>query len=158
MLYVLRRSRPVSRPYSIPSTRQLGELVFLRRVYACVYDHNVPILDDFLFSWRSLAASASSFLHEAINLRPFSVTVSAYAFCLQRRRFPIPRYANRPDVALNSFGHFFLLPAPSSLYSTLKVSEHDLLCEIILALLQVAPENIELITANNLLNRPWFCT
>ena len=44
---------------------------------------------------------------------------------LQRRRFSIPRYAKRPDVALYAFGPLFLLPTPSSPRCTLKVSEHD---------------------------------
>ena len=41
---------------------------------------------------------------------------------LQRRRFPIPRYAKRPDVALSAIGLLFLLPTP---HCTLKVSKHD---------------------------------
>ena len=42
---------------------------------------------------------------------------------LKRRRFPAPRYAKRPDVALDAIGSLFLLPTPSSPYCTLKVSE-----------------------------------
>ena len=45
--------------------------------------------------------------------------------CLQRRRFPIPRYAKRPDVALYAVGPLFLLPTPSSPHRTLKVSQYD---------------------------------
>ena len=44
---------------------------------------------------------------------------------LQCRRFPVPRYAKRPDVALDAIGPFFLLPTLSSPYCTLKVSEND---------------------------------
>ena len=44
---------------------------------------------------------------------------------LQRRRFPVPRCAKRPDVALDAIGPLFLLPTPSSPYCTLKVSEND---------------------------------
>ena len=44
---------------------------------------------------------------------------------LYRHRFPIPRYAKRPDVALYTGGPFFLLPTPSSTHCALKVSEHD---------------------------------
>ena len=45
--------------------------------------------------------------------------------CLQRRRFPISRYAKRPDVALYAIGSLFLLPTSSSLDCTHKVSEHE---------------------------------
>ena len=44
---------------------------------------------------------------------------------LYRHRFPIPRYAKRPDVALYTVGPFFLLLTPSSTHCALKVSEHD---------------------------------
>ena len=44
---------------------------------------------------------------------------------LYRHRFPIPRYAKRPDVALYTVGPLFLLPTPSSTHCALKVSEHD---------------------------------
>ena len=44
---------------------------------------------------------------------------------LYRHRFPIPRYAKRPDVALYTVGPLFLLPTPSSAHCALKVSEHD---------------------------------
>ena len=46
---------------------------------------------------------------------------------LERRRFPAPRYAKHPDVALDAIGLLFLLPTPSSPHFTLKVSENDLL-------------------------------
>ena len=42
--------------------------------YASVYDCNFPSLVASLFSWRCPAASSSSSLHAAINLRPPSVT------------------------------------------------------------------------------------
>ena len=44
---------------------------------------------------------------------------------LSRRRFPVPRYAKRPDVALDAIGPISLLPTPSSPYCSLKVSEND---------------------------------
>ena len=72
------RSRSVSRLYRISSTRQLGEMVWLQRFYASVCDHNFPSLVASRFSWRCLAASTSSSLHAAINLRPPSVTVSIH--------------------------------------------------------------------------------
>ena len=43
---------------------------------------------------------------------------------LQRRRFPISRYAKRPDVALDAIGPLVLLPTPSSPHCTLKASEY----------------------------------
>ena len=89
-------------------------------------DNNSPSLVASLFSWRCLAASSSAFLHAAMNLRPPSVTASTHtSLSLQCRRFPIPRYAKRPDVALYVIGPLFLLPTPSSLHCKLKVSEHD---------------------------------
>ena len=47
--------------------------------------------------------------------------------CLQRRRFPVPRYAKRPDVALYAIGPLFFLPAPSFPLCTLTFSGDDLL-------------------------------
>ena len=45
---------------------------------------------------------------------------------LSRHRFPIPRYAKRPDDALHKVGPaLFPLPTPSSPHCALKVSEHD---------------------------------
>ena len=65
-------------PVRIPLTRQLGELVSLRRFYASVYDHNFPSLVTSLLSWRSLSAATSYFLHTAINFRPPSVKISTH--------------------------------------------------------------------------------
>ena len=62
----------------ISSTRRLGQWVSLRKFYASVCDSNFPNLVASLFSWRCLAASTSSFLHAAMNLRPPSVTVSTH--------------------------------------------------------------------------------
>ena len=41
-------------------------------------DNKFPSLVTYLFSWRCLAASTSSFLHAAMNLRPPSATVSTH--------------------------------------------------------------------------------
>ena len=41
-----------------------------------------------------------------------------------RHRFPIPRYAKRPDVALYTVGPLFLLPTPFSPHCAPKVSKH----------------------------------
>ena len=43
---------------------------------------------------------------------------------LKRRRFPISRYAKRPDDALYAIGSLFLLPTPSSPHFPLNVSKH----------------------------------
>ena len=45
--------------------------------------------------------------------------------CLQRCRFPAPRYAKRPGVVLYAIGPLFLLPTLSSPHCTLKTSKHD---------------------------------
>ena len=88
-------------------------------------DCNFPSLVASLFSWRCLAASSSSCLHAAINLRPPYVTASTETSAFSAIVFPIPRYAKRPDDALYTVGPFFLLPTPSSTHCALKVSEHD---------------------------------
>ena len=45
--------------------------------------------------------------------------------CLRRHRFPVPRYAKRPDVILYAIDPLLpLLPIPSSPYCTLKISGH----------------------------------
>ena len=59
-------------------------------------------------------------LHDRLNPHP----------CLQRCRFPVPRYARRPDVALNAIDPLFLFPTPSYPHCTLKVSEHDSLWQL----------------------------
>ena len=65
-------------PYKTPSTSKQGKFNWLCRFAGSTfsaYDHNFSSLVASLFSWRSLAASTSSFLHATINLRPLSVTV-----------------------------------------------------------------------------------
>ena len=44
---------------------------------------------------------------------------------LYRHRFPIPRYAKRPDVALYTVGPFFLLPTPSSTHCVRSHAMHQ---------------------------------
>ena len=85
---------------------------------------NFPSLVASLFSWRCLAASSSSYLHAAINLRQPSVTASTQtsAITVIVSQSPVIK---RPDVALYTVGPFFLLPTPSSTHCALKVSEHD---------------------------------
>ena len=57
--------------------------------------------------------------------RPLGQWVSLRKILRFRVRFPIPRYAKRPDVALYTVGPLFLIPTPSSPHCALKVSEHD---------------------------------
>ena len=47
--------------------------------------------------------------------------------CLQRLRFPVPRYAKRLDVALYAIGPLVFLPAPSFPLCTLTFPGDDLL-------------------------------
>ena len=46
--------------------------------------------------------------------------------CLQRHRFPIPRYAKHPGITRYAIGPLFLLHALFSPHCTFNVSEHDL--------------------------------
>ena len=62
----------------IPSTRRLGPGYCFEKFYASVCDDKFPSLVASLFSWRCLAASTSSFLHAAMNLRPPSVISPSY--------------------------------------------------------------------------------
>ena len=109
----------------IPTTRQLGQWVSLRktlRFRVRLQLSQCRCLSIFL------AMSGRVFLflpprgHEPPpTLRDrLNPTPSLY-----RHRFPIPRYAKRPDVALYTVDSFFLLPTPCSTHCALKVSEHD---------------------------------
>ena len=60
------------------SSSTIGQLVSLRMFYASLCDNNFPSFVASLFFWRYLAASISSFLHAAMNLRPPCVTVSTH--------------------------------------------------------------------------------
>ena len=109
----------------IPTTRQLGQWVSLRKTLR--FRARLQLSQSRCLS-LPLAMSGRVFLflpprgHEpppALRDR-LNSTLSLY-----RHRFPIPRYAKRPDVALYTVGPFFLLPTPSSTHCALKVSEHD---------------------------------
>ena len=78
--------------------------------YASVYDHNFSSLVASLFSWRSLAASTSSFLHAAINVHPPSGTASTHtsasnAVASQSSALPNARMSLRSQS-----DHFFSFP------------------------------------------------
>ena len=111
----------------IPTTRQLGQWVLLRKTLR--FRVRLKLSQSRCLSLL-LAMSGRVFLtlpprgHEPPpTLRDrLNPNLSLY-----RHRFPIPRYAKRPDVALYTVGPLFFLPTPSSTYCALKVSEHDLL-------------------------------
>ena len=111
--YVLRRVQSVSRPYRIRLSRQPGELMSLRRFYASVYDYNLLRLVVSLFSWGSLSASTSYFLHAAINLRPPSVTVSTHISAFNT---VASQYSAKPNARMSlctqSVYSFSLPPRP----------------------------------------------
>ena len=88
-------------------------------------DDNYPSLVASLFSWRCLPASTSYFLHVAMNLRRPSVTVPTHTSASNAVVFQSPTMPNTRVSVLYAIGPLFLLPAPSSLHCTLKVSEHE---------------------------------
>ena len=109
----------------IPTTRQLGQWVSLRKTLR--FRVRLQLSKSRCLSLL-LAMSGRIFLflpprgHEPPpTLRDrLNPNLSPY-----RHRFPIPRFAKRPDVALYTVSPFFLLPTPSSTHCALKVSEHD---------------------------------
>ena len=109
----LRRPRSVSRLYVIPSARRLDRLVSLRRFYVSVYDTNVPSPVASLFSWRCLAASTSSFLHVAMNLRPPSLTVLTHNSAFNAVAFQPPAMpTTRMSLCTESVHSFYFSPRP----------------------------------------------
>ena len=86
----------------------------------------LPGLVASLFSWRCLAASTSSFIYAAMNLRPPSATVSTHACAFNAVTFQSHGSAKRPHAALYAIGSLFLLPtrplrtAPSRFPNTIR--------------------------------------
>ena len=81
--------------------------------YTPVCDNKVPSLFASLFSWRCLAASTSSFLHAAINLRPPSVTVSTHTSAFKAVAFQSPAMPNvRMSLCTQSVHSFSFPPRP----------------------------------------------
>ena len=81
--------------------------------YTPVCDNKVPSLVASLFSWRCLAASTSSFLHAAINLRPPSVTVSTHTSAFKAVAFQSPAMPNvRMSLCTQSVHSFSFPPRP----------------------------------------------
>ena len=79
-----------------------------------------------LFSWRCLAASTSSFLHAAINLRPPSVTVSTHTSAFNTVAFQSPAIPNAQMSICTQSVHSFSFPprplctAPSRFPDTIR--------------------------------------
>ena len=72
-----------------------------------------PSLVASLLSWRCLAASTSSFLHAAINLRPPSVTVSIHTSAFNAVAFQSPVMPNaRMSLWTQSVHSFSFPPRP----------------------------------------------
>ena len=111
-----------------PSTRRLGQWVSLRKILRFHVRYKLSQT-----RCLSLLLAMSSRLYLLFPPRDHEPPPTLRDrlnphLSLQRRRFPIPRYAKRPDVALSAIGPLFLLPTSSSPQCTLKVSEHDSLC------------------------------
>ena len=111
----------------IRSTRRLGQWVSLRKkLYASVCDNNFPSLVASLFSWRYLAASTSSFLHAAINLRPPSATVSTQTSAFNAVPLQSPAMPNARMSPCTQSVHYFSFPprplrtAPSRFPNTIR--------------------------------------
>ena len=127
---MLQRFRFVLRPHKILSTRQLGELVSLRRFngFFRVRSQLSQSRCLSLFSWRSLASRVYLLLFPRRGHKspPTLRDLLNPHLSLQRRRFLIPRYVKRPDIALYAVGPLFLLPTLSSQPCTLNVSQHTI--------------------------------
>ena len=117
----LRRSWSASLPYRAPSARRLGlgQLVLLLRMFyaSSVNDnHFFPVSVPLSFS-PFLAMSNRIYLFFPLRGHELPPTLRDRLnphLCFQHRRFPIPRYAKPPDVALFANNLPFLLPTPSS--------------------------------------------
>ena len=83
------------------------------KFYASVCDCNFPSLVASLFFWRCLAASSSSFLHAAMNLRPPSVTASTQTSAFNAIAFQSPVMPNaRMSLCTQSVHSFSFPPRP----------------------------------------------
>ena len=87
--------------------------MWLCKFYTPVCDNKFPSLVASLFSWRCLAASTSSFLHAAMNLRPPSVTVSTHTSAFKAVAFQSPAMPNaRMSLWTQSVNYFSFPPRP----------------------------------------------
>ena len=76
-----------------------------------VCDNKFPSLVASLFSWRCLAASTSSFLYAAMNLRLPSVTVSTHTSAFNAVAFQSPAMPNARMSLWTQSVHSFSFPA-----------------------------------------------
>ena len=96
------------------------------KFYAPVCDNKFPSLVASLFSWRCLAASTSSFLHAAMNLRPPSVTASTHSSAFSAVAFQSPTMPNARMSLWTQSVHSFSFPprplrtAPSRFSKTIR--------------------------------------
>ena len=127
---MLRRFRSVLRPSEFSSTRQLGEI----RIALQVLRFRVRSQ---LFQSRCLCLLLAKFSRVYLFFPPrghkhpptFRDCLNPH-LCLEHRRFAIPSYAKRLDVALYVVSSLFLFPTPSSAHCTLKVFQHDSLWQL----------------------------
>ena len=97
----------------IPPTRRLGQWMSFAKFYGFVCDNNFPSLVASLFSWRCLAASTSSFLYSAMNLRPPSLAISTHTSALNAIAFQCPAMPNpRMSLFTQSVHSFSFPPRP----------------------------------------------
>ena len=101
----------------IPLTRRLGRWVSLYKIHASVCDNNFPSLVPSLFSGRCRAASSSSFLLAAINLRLLSVTTSTHTSAFSAIVFQSVMPNARMSLCTQSVHSFFF---PPRLYTCLR--------------------------------------
>ena len=95
----------------IRTTRRLRHWVSrFGKFYASVCDSNFPSLVASPFSWRCLAASSSSSLHTAMNLRPPSVTASTHTSAFNAIAFQFPVMPNALMSLCTQSVHSFSFP------------------------------------------------
>ena len=96
----------------IPTTRQLGQWVSLRKTlrFRVRLQLSQSRCLSSLFSWRCLAASSSSCLHAAINLRPPSVTASTQTSAFTAIVFQSPVMPNARMSLCTQSVHSFSFP------------------------------------------------
>ena len=121
-------------PTRISSARRLGTrpmgVASQNCTLPCAITAFFPGLVASLFSWRCLAASASFFLHAAMNLRPPSVTVSTHTSAFNAVAFQSPAMPNARISLWTQSVHSFPFPlrplrtAPSRFPKTIHFGSH----------------------------------
>ena len=157
----LGRSRVRTR---IPSARRLliGQWMWFRKILHSppVCDNKFPSLVASLFSWRCLAASTSSFLHAAMNLRPPSVTVSTHTSAFKAVAFQCPAMPNVRMSLWTQSVHSFSFPprplrtAPSRFPKTIRFgSRPPLIRRSVPALKSLLVRNVVLLLSHPVISR-----